>query len=194
MGKASRKKAERQGFDIPVEPQGQAPKKHRNEAQEKEHFVLTFMYALTAPTILHPDWMDSFRDGQAVKDIKLHRLAHLMESMEKEEACDYEAMLYCSSASLAAPFTHEAANVYLYLFTKAMPKAILDAQPDLRPDGKVNMEAVRDLKRWIFKQQMEVVKSRMAGEKKGEQEAEAEEKAKEPKILRASFFDQEEAA
>lgn len=108
--------------------------------------------ALTLPVI-------AFRGGEGyvskdmVFKVKMHRLKALQESEElKDEATDYEAMVYVSTVSLCQPLSRKWLNIYSYLFSQFYPeqaKEIGFPQP-LNP---LEERELNRLKEWIFRQQ-----------------------------------------
>ena len=108
--------------------------------------------ALTSPVI-------AFRGGEGyvTEDmkfkIKIHRLKALKENKElKDEATDYEAMVYLSSASLCQPLSQMWLNIYFHLFSKYYP----EQAKEIGINHNLNTQEERELNRlkeWIFRQQ-----------------------------------------
>ena len=109
--------------------------------------------ALTSPII-------AFRGGEGyvtedmVFKVRIYRLKALMESRElKDEATDYEAMVYLSTASLCQPLSRVWLNIYFHLFSKFYPEQAKEI--GINPHT-LNIQEVTELKRlkeWLFNQQ-----------------------------------------
>lgn len=108
--------------------------------------------ALTSPII-------AFRGGEGYVTeemkfkVRVHRLKALTESRElKDEATDYEAMVYVSTASLCQPLSRMWFNIYSYLFSKFYPEQAKEIGFNLTLTTQEERELKR-LKEWIFRQQ-----------------------------------------
>lgn len=135
--------------------------------QDAAQLVDQIMYSLTAPFIGYPGWGDdpSFWEPHKAR-ITVDRLAHHLEIHSHKVAGEYETMLYLSSASLAAPMSSDWGQVYFYLFTRCLPeqaKVIGNEVTELDPGQR---EDLAQLRRWLYKQQMEHLKQRLKGGEK----------------------------
>lgn len=126
---------------------------------DDKKFDLQFMYMLKCPVICWVGFEDSLTDEQKEK-YKLESMTNVIEIFEKEQACDYHVCIYFSQASLVAKPSHEWSRIYFYLMQKCFG---LEAT-DFINDGKLieleatEIEQMNDLKRWIFKHQIEHIK------------------------------------
>ena len=123
-------------------------------------------YALLAPTILHPGWMDA--PEHLIRKAKIHRLLYAPVIVEEERADDLDALLYLQSASLSVPFDSHWTRIYLHLFKKyyghiAPPEILEDAPDELDNYEKTLLD---DLKHWIFKQQMKAIEEKLKKNRK----------------------------
>ena len=143
-------------FELPEEQP--APRSRRSQAQEEQLFVDQMMYMLTAPQIFHPPW-DTLVEMHK-QDVTLHRLINNKEILEKEMCSELEAMLYLSSASLEAPMRRDWMEIYFWLFNRwdaEKAKAAEIAMPNL---DSTQIESMDRLRRWIFRTQMNHIKSK----------------------------------
>ena len=96
-------------------------------------------------------------EGSVTEDMKfkirVHRLKALMESEElKDEATDYEAMVYLSTTSLCQPLSRMWFNIYSHLFSKFYPEQAKEMQINHTLTTQEQRELNR-LREWIFRQQ-----------------------------------------
>lgn len=100
----------------------------------------------------HTGWADSITEEQKQR-IQIERLKQIKETKGKiDMATDYEAMIYLSTASLTAPLSRMWQQIYFYLFKKFYPDKS-DFIPDYEAKLDIQSEpALKDLKRWIYKQ------------------------------------------
>jgi hypothetical protein len=164
-------------FDLePESPQQEAPAP--SSPKDAEQFVDQLMYCLTAPFIGYPGWGDDpqFWEPHKAK-VTMERLLHHQEIHRDKVASEYETMLYLSSASLAAPMTHDWGQVYFYLFTRAMPQQAKAIDNEVKELNVNQWEDLVRLRSWIFRQQMNHVKARtkVSGQEREEVEKETEE-------------------
>ena len=123
-----------------------------------KEFVDTIMYGLKAPLIVTPSYVDAVTSEQSDKH-RLYCIAKAIECIENKEAPDYDAMLYYSYASLENMPSRDNAECYMYLFFKFYKDAekILETKC---PELDVNqLESIKELKQWIYKKQVERMKS-----------------------------------
>lgn len=86
--------------------------------------------------------------------VKMHRLKALMENRElKDEATDYEAMVYLSTASLCQPPSRRWSNIYFHLFGKFYPDRAKEIGVNPNSLDPLEERELSHLKEWIFKQQ-----------------------------------------
>lgn len=88
------------------------------------------------------------------EEMKTRITVERLEDPFSDTATDYEAMVYLHTASLAVPFSEDWYNIYTYLFSKYYPmhaKRIGIYKEELTELEKRKMI---DLKKWIYKQQM----------------------------------------
>ena len=131
----------------------------------EDQVVLQLLYPLVAPLIGFPGWAEDLLP-QHKDDITLQRFIHHREIFEREEATDFEAMLYISTATLAAPPSHDWFEIYMWLFSRWKPDVaqeqdLIPSHPDLYPHQQ---EALTRLKRWLYRQQMEHLKAKLRKE------------------------------
>jgi len=151
--------------------------------KDADQFVDQLMYSLTAPFIGYPGWGDDSQFWEPHKTkVTMERMLHHQEIHRGKLAGEYETMLYLSSASLAAPMSHDWGQVYFYLFTRAMPeqaKVIGNEVTELDPAQKNDLARLR---RWIFRQQMEHLKAKRKAAENGTP-APAPEQVEQPKMF-----------
>ncbi len=128
-----------------------------SQKQEKE-FVDTIMYGLRAPLIVTPSYVDAVTSEQSDKH-RLYCIAKAIECVKNKQATDYDTMLYYSYASLENMPSKSDAECYMYLFFKFYKDAA--KQLDTKcPELDVNqLESIKELKQWIYKKQVERMKS-----------------------------------
>jgi len=159
----------------------------RKRDREGQALVDQMMYLLVGPYIGFPGWEDIWQVNDNKTTARVHRLAHHKEIFETQQATEYEAMLYLSTASLAQPISHDWAQIYLHLFNGVMPEVAkdLDVLPD-RPELNVNQQDdLARLRRWIFKHQMDHVRRKTRAEPAPPPAQE------EPELVQLSFFQDE---
>ena len=109
--------------------------------------------ALTSPVI-------AFRGGEGyvtedmIFKVRIHRLKALTESKElKDEATDYEAMVYLSTASLCQPLSRMWLNIYFHLFSQFYPEQTKEIGITQHSLTTQEERELNRLKEWIFRQQ-----------------------------------------
>lgn len=114
---------------------------------------------MAAPIITVPGYETDIQ--QAWKDkINLERLVHIADPKTEGQATDFEALIYLSHASLAAPMSTQWYHVYRYLFSLYWKEAygtIFNEDPALDEQEKLEL---KKLKEWIYKKQVEHLKSK----------------------------------
>lgn len=149
--------------------------------------VLQLLYLITGPLIGFPGWVEDLLP-QHKDEITLQRFLHHREIFEREEATDLEAMLYISTATLAAPPGHDWFEIYMWLFSRWKPDVAQEqdlkpSRPDLYPHQQ---EELIRLKRWLYRKQMEHLKAKL----RTEGEARPEERPAQPaqETVQGCFF------
>ena len=149
-----------------------------------DQVVLQLLYPLVAPLIGFPGWEDTL--PQRRDEITLQRFLHHREIFEREEATDFEAMLYISTATLAAPPSHDWFEIYMWLFSRWKPEVA--QEQDLKPSRADlyphQQEDLTRLKRWLYRQQMEHLKAKL----RREGETRPEDSAAAPETVQGRFF------
>ena len=148
-----------------VEPESQkqetpAPSSPKDPDQFVDQFVDQFMYLLTAPYMFYPPWGDIWTYQDRKNDALMHRLARGQEIWDTKECTEYEAMIYLSSASLAAPMSRDWGQVYFYLFTRAMPEQAMAIGNEVTELDRSQQVDLTRLRQWIFTRQMEHMKAK----------------------------------
>lgn len=120
------------------------------------------MYSITAPFIGYPGWGDDPQFWEPHKTrVTMERLLHHQETHRDKVASEYETMLYLSSASLAAPMSHDWVQAYFYLFTRCMGEQAKEIGNEVTELGPGQREDLDRLRRWIFRVQMDHIKGKM---------------------------------
>lgn len=127
---------------------------------DDKKFELQFMYMLKCPVICWAGFEDSLTKEQKEK-YRLESMLHVLEIFEKEQACDYHVCIYFSQASLVAKPSHEWSRIYFYLMQKCFGTETTDFINDGKPIEleETEIEKMNDLKHWIFKHQINHLKS-----------------------------------
>ena len=154
-------------------------------ARSAAQFVDEMMYLLTAPYMFYPPWDDVWTPENKNRAL-IYRLAHAMEIFRTEQATEYETMLYISTATLAGPPSHDWFQIYMWLFSRWKPELakeleLLPGRPEL---NITQTEDLTQLRRWIFRSQMNHLKSKT----KGADRAEVEKEVKEPEASQPQLF------
>ena len=123
-------------------------------------------YAKLAPIIAYPGWECVIKENKFL----LKMLAELRQKGakvcfdKKKRALEFEALLYLHSASLAVPLSKEWVRIYTYLFRKYIPAGKgLFSEPIVL--SEYEMKLLRELREWIFKQQLKHIKIKKNKEK-----------------------------
>ena len=153
------------------------------EARENEKFVTQMMYLLTAPMVGMPEWADTLRMHK--QEITMQRLARQKEIFQAQECTELEAMLYVSTASLSGNLDHDWTQIYMYLFRRWSPEKAKAA--DIEGPKELNQypqqEHLTRLRKWIYRVQMNRLRSRMGGVGQAAVKKEAEELREEQQRL-----------
>lgn len=134
----------------------------KEEKNLMEGYAGRLAFCFSAPIIAHPSWASIITQAQKSK-ATTYRLAKLMKGNLNEEATDFEAMLWLSTASLDAPLDRNAFNIYAYLFRKCMPEQaneIFDDHEGVFLDKHMEEPLLRELKTKIYKSQKEQLKKK----------------------------------
>lgn len=131
-------------------------------------FVHEILYTFMAPGVTMPGYEDLYRPH---KDRAMaQRMAHHLEIFETQRCTEYEAMLYVSTATLMAPPSREWAHIYGWLFDRCYQaiasgathdKKIALGLEDSPPLDSQEQQMLAGLRAWIFKKQMEHMKSKL---------------------------------
>ena len=131
-------------------------------AQDERDFVDFFMYVLTAPKLAMPGWEDSWRLIDRNGDCLLHRLIHAKEIFAEQQCTEFEAMAYISTATLAAPPSHDWYRIYAWLFCRWRPeqgKEVFREEAGRGLDSNQQEQLAR-LRQWIYRRQTEHIKAK----------------------------------
>ena len=128
---------------------------------EEKRFGLELGYTIGCPVICFVGYEDHVTEKQR-EQYRLEAMLHIREVFEKEEAPDYHAMIYLSHFSLVKPMGRTFTNIYLQLGRKyfkelAEDKTITSTVHELED---IEKEELSKLKKWIFKKQIEHLKSK----------------------------------
>lgn len=159
-------------FDLENKPQIADPVKTdkkpmtREEKKHQKIFVDTIMYGLRSPFIFPPGgWGDSF--PKSILDMaNMHRLIQSIQCFDSKMSTMTDAALYLSCQSLVAPLSREWYKVYMHAFSKSMPdkfKILIEDDKWIENDSHLEdneMESLDRLRAWIFKKQIEQIKSK----------------------------------
>ena len=150
--------------------------------QNEKEFVDYFLYLLKAPTVGHPDWVDTLRDQR--DKVLMERMVHHKELFAQKMCTEFEAMLYVSTVSLAYPINHDWFVIYMWLFRRWNKEKAQEIGSDDVPE-RLNPNQQEDLARlrqWVFKTQMLHLK------KQGSVAQETVEREKQLEVERPKLF------
>ncbi len=127
---------------------------------EEKKFELEFHYMLSCPIITMVGYEDDLNKDMKDKYIT-EAMLNVLETFKKEEAPDYHVCIYLSQVSLVKPLGRSFTNIYINLMKKQFKgikddKSISDVDLD-----KNEIEELSKLKKWIFKKQIEHIKSKI---------------------------------
>lgn len=88
------------------------------------------------------------------EEMKNRIIIERLKDISSDSATDYEAMVYLHTASLAVPLSKDWFNIYAYLFSKYHPKEAKRIGVYKEKLTKLENRKLEDLKKWIYKQQM----------------------------------------
>jgi hypothetical protein len=102
------------------------------------------------PIIGHSGWQGTISPEQ-VKRIRIERRKQIEQSPGTKitEATDYEALVYVSTASFAAPLDSTYAKIMMYLFQKYYPEQTVI--PEKVTLGNCEEHHLKRLKEWLNK-------------------------------------------
>jgi hypothetical protein len=126
-------------------------------------FVDRLMYVFKAPIIVWPGSESDITEEMHSKST-LYRLALIATAQKLIEATEYEAMLYIMTASLANPLAHSATKIYGSLFCKFYPNNA-GLMEGLEKPSEWELQDLKRLQQWIFKQQIKTLKEKEKAEK-----------------------------
>jgi len=106
-----------------------------------------------APIVAYTGYEDIVTEEMKRK-IQVERLAEPFS----ETSTDYEAMVYLHTASLALPLSREWYNIYTFLFSKYHPEKAKEIDVHTERISELEQHELTQLKKWIYRQQMEVRK------------------------------------
>lgn len=126
------------------------------------------IFALTAPIVGHRGWEDQITE-ELKQDIRLARLAQVIKKeWEEGLATEEEALAYVMTASLAAPFSREWYDIYVWLFNRYCERKKIELPEDLKSERELDgmeKDLLRDLRAWIRKQQLKAWRGRRKRER-----------------------------
>ena len=106
---------------------------------------------LMRPIIGHQGWEKDITQEQKSR-IKIERLKQIAQSKGKiTDATDYEALVYLSTASLAAPMDSEYTKIFQYLFQEIYPDKLFEEKMTL---SEWEQSHLKRLKEWLYKTSM----------------------------------------
>ena len=156
---------------------------HAPDRKGPDWVVDSILYCLLSPFIGYPGWEDVV--SQHKDRIILTRLGHGLEIAETQQATEFETMLYLSSASLAAPMSHDWAEIYFHVFHRCYPNQA--AAEDI-PNRELQDDQAADLtrmRRWLYRTQV----NHMKAKEKSQDAAQAQEAAADLEAQRPRLFE-----
>ena len=152
-------------FEVSSGPPAQRGK---SAARNEQDFVDQVIYWLTAPCLAWPGWESIWEANDNRTKATLLRLAHHKEIWDTQQCTEFEAMLYISTATMENPPNHSWTQVYFWLFRREFPNQADDVLGDsAKQELDVSQkEMLSRLRNWIFRQQLNHMKSKLRGETK----------------------------
>jgi hypothetical protein len=128
---------------------------------EEKQFKIEMMYTINCPIIT----MVGFEDDLS-KDMKskytVEAMLNVLETFKKEEAPDYHVCIYLSQVSLTKPLGRSFTNIYLHLMQKQFKQLKDDKTITSIPKlDEYETDELVKLKKWIFKKQIEHIKTKL---------------------------------
>ena len=117
------------------------------------------VHAVSAPVTVNPMWMQSVTPEMVLK-AKEERMAKVMRGDLEEAATDWEALVYLSTQSLAAPFSETWNHIMFHLFGRFYPKAVEEGVVDKIELDDYEKAHLQRLKQWIYHVQKKELKKR----------------------------------
>lgn len=159
-------------FDFEYKPQIAVPvepvlrKLNRQEKSEQKKFVNTLMYGLRAPMVFGTGgWGNDFPESQhQMRNMIL--LASCSKCADEEKCIMFDVMAYMWSVAFEAPLQKTWQKIYFHAFRESLPKEwklLVEDNPDFERDAELFENEIDDmnrLRRWIFKRQMDHIKSK----------------------------------
>lgn len=122
--------------------------------------AVQMLYMINTPIIVSPGYEDSVTEEQKSKH-QLEALGNISEIFENKQSTDFSAMLYISNASLMGPLSEEQRHIYEFIFSQFYDfKALIGKDPPKELSETEALE-LKKLKEWIFKKQVEHLKSKV---------------------------------
>ncbi len=127
-----------------------------------------FLYAERAPVIAYSGWESCVKELHFLDWIAHYRIREAKWCVNNEVATEYEAFTYLYTASLATPLDDEWYRIHFYLFNKFYGH-LLKHNPieEVEELTEYEKHLLSELRRWIFKQQMSVLKNKNGTPKEG---------------------------
>ncbi|OYT30511.1 MAG: hypothetical protein B6U95_00260 [Thermofilum sp. ex4484_82] len=117
------------------------------------------IYGILSPTIVDRRWMEVPEDLLVLA--RIYRIGFAPIVLQEEMSTEFDAFVYLYTASFAVPFDATWYNIYFYLFTKFFPKHAKTLNIKVKKLQPHEELSLNNLRRWIFKNQMKIVKERM---------------------------------
>jgi len=128
---------------------------------EEKKLDLQLAYMTSCPVICHVGYEDTLTDDQREK-YSIESMLKIQETFETEIAPTYHMLIYFSQVSLIAVLPRNYAKIYFKLmrdyFGKEKTDFINDRDTDLE---ETEIDEMNKLGRWIFKKQIDHIKSRL---------------------------------
>jgi len=126
--------------------------------RDEAKFKLELAYMLQAPIITWPGY-ESDVTQKMKETYNLEAMLNFKEIFEKEEAPDYHCMIYLSQRSLIDPLGHTFSRIYMYLGKRYWGDKA-DWLKDVQDLDINEQEHLIRFKRWIFKKQIDHLKTK----------------------------------
>ncbi len=139
---------------------GRPAEPKRTKEQSEKQFVDRMLYVLKAPTLCWPGYEEDITPEMQEKALKA-RLFKEMSGTDLDLATDEEVCIYMSTATLANPPGHTWFKIYINCFYRTFKDHYISAFGDTPPEPLQPYEETEltRFKEWIFKKQMEHIKS-----------------------------------
>lgn len=124
-----------------------------------------FIYSIMAPIVAHKGYERYLLDNeyllQKLFELRVLRGGGKVCFERKKKALEFEAFLYLHTASFAVPFDIHWFRIYSYLFYKYFPQGRNIVENVDRKLDEHERNLLDDLRKWIFKQQIEHLKNKL---------------------------------